>query len=828
MSKTNRTSDIYTAIKSHLIQHDMEILDRASHLHKVYLSEKNYRLHALDKYQKNHQRVLHSLANNLERKDLNRGAKMFQKLGDKLARDSVRDKLYIEEAVNGMIFLKQAIWDILQEAGLLELPSDDFYYFSKTTATFCDVVASSIAFTYHNQYSKKIESEHTSREEAENFLHSEKKYSEDIVETIREPLLVLDKGLRVVSVNSAFNKTFKVSKRETLGKPVYKLGNGQWNIPQLRQLLESILPQKSQIQGFEVEHNFEKIGKKIMRLNAKKIEPVQLILLVVEDITDQIYQERELKSSQEKYRILVEGVKDYAIFIIESDGRIATWNRGAQRILGYNAKEVIGKNFEIFRTNEDDRKNAIEELEQVKRVGQYHEIGLRNRKDGSYFWADVLTTKIFHNAQQRGFAKIIRDISKQKTNEENLKFLSEASRMLSSTLDYKLTLDNIGKLAVPKIADWFAIDMLSDKGELQQVTLTHKDPAKIQWAREYRASNPPDMNRSTGVPQVIKTGKPVLFPHITKEMLKKFSKTEKEYKLALSIGITSAMIVPLFRSKKPIGAISLITTESKRNFNKKDLAMAQELSNRASVALENAKLYKLSQDAVSLRDTFISVASHELKTPVTSVKLFTQVLRKHSEVIGDAKAVDYLTKMENQLDKLTELIYDLLNVAKIQAGRMTFRKETFDFDTAVMEVISILQESITKHRLIVNGQTQTQITGDKERIGQVINNLISNAVKYSPKSNSINIELSKNNNDVILSVQDFGVGIHKSHLHKIFDRFYRVYSPTDKTYPGLGLGLYISAEIIKRHDGKLWVESTPKKGSIFTFSLPIHGTNSKD
>jgi len=407
--------------------------------------------------------------------------------------------------------------------------------------------------------------------------------------------------------------------------------------------------------------------------------------------------------------------------------------------------------------------------------------------------------------------------------EGNLSYLAEASKILSSSLDYQTTLNTIAKLAVPEIADWCAVDILDAKGVLQQVAIVHKDPKKIKWAKELRKHKPRDMNAPTGIPNVLRTGKSEIYPHITDEMLVASAKDKKELKLLRDLEFKSAMIVPVFEQKKPIGGITFVTTETRRHYNTADLRMAEELATRASVAIENARLYKGSQDAITIRDEFISVASHELKTPITSVKMFTQVLKKHSEQIGDTKAASHLSKMDKQLNKLTELIYDLLNVSKIQAGKMDFKKEYFDFDKAVKEVVSILQHTSEKHKLIIEGETNQKVYGDEERIGQVVNNLISNAIKYSPKNIKILINLSTDKKNVQVSVRDKGIGMSKQHLNRIFERFYRVYDTNDKTFPGLGIGLYISSEIVKRHNGHLRVESTPGKGSTFSFSIPIDG-----
>ncbi len=437
---------------------------------------------------------------------------------------------------------------------------------------------------------------------------------------------------------------------------------------------------------------------------------------------------------------------------------------------------------------------------------EYHEI---NMVIGTY--CDIVSSKIaitYHKERQ--------------LFEGNLQYLVEASKILSSSLDYEKTLCTVAELAVPHIADWCTVDVFNDKGELKQVAVAHKDPKKVKWAQEFRKKQPIDLKSNTGISLVLSTGKPFLISEITDELLRTSIKDQKTYRLAKSLGFYSVMVVPIYIREKINGAISFISTEGKRHYNQADLNMAEELANRASLAIENAKLYKGSQEAITLRDEFITVASHELKTPVTSVKIFTQILKKHSEQIGDQKAVQHLSKMDLQISKLTELIYDLLNVSKIQAGKIEFRKEFFDFDKAVTEIVDILQQSETKHIIKIIGSTHKKIFADEERIGQVVNNLISNAFKYSPNSDKVVIRLKADKINVYVEVQDFGIGMEQEHLERIFERFYRIYGNPETSFSGLGIGLYISAEIIRRHNGKLWVESNPGKGSTFYFSLPIH------
>ena len=225
------------------------------------------------------------------------------------------------------------------------------------------------------------------------------------------------------------------------------------------------------------------------------------------------------------------------------------------------------------------------------------------------------------------------------------------------------------------------------------------------------------------------------------------------------------------------------------------------------------------------KDDFIGIASHELKTPVTSIKAYTQVLERMLLKKGETMEAGMINRMDGQLNRLTSLIGDLLDVTKINSGKLQFNDRDFEFNDHVRELVEDLQRTTEKHKLIENFLPTGIVFGDKERIGQVITNLITNAIKYSPKADRIIIHTGIKNNEVNLCVQDFGIGIEEDKLNKVFEQFYRVSGDMQHTFPGLGLGLYISSEIIKREGGRIWVTSKHGEGSTFCFALPLKSKN---
>jgi len=220
------------------------------------------------------------------------------------------------------------------------------------------------------------------------------------------------------------------------------------------------------------------------------------------------------------------------------------------------------------------------------------------------------------------------------------------------------------------------------------------------------------------------------------------------------------------------------------------------------------------------KEEFIGIASHELKTPVTSIKAYTQILRDTLLEKKDEASADLLLRMDHQIDRLSTLIRDLLDVTKITEGQLVLKPEEYDLNELIIEVVEDLQMMTRKHTIITELQQGKTLFGDKERTAQIIVNLLSNAIKYSPTADKIFIRTFQKEKEVTVCVQDFGIGISPDMQKKLFKRFFRVSDETASTFPGLGLGLFIAAEIVRKQHGRIWVESTPNEGSTFCFSLP--------
>jgi PAS domain S-box-containing protein len=263
---------------------------------------------------------------------------------------------------------------------------------------------------------------------------------------------------------------------------------------------------------------------------------------------------------------------------------------------------------------------------------------------------------------------------------------------------------------------------------------------------------------------------------------------------------------------KPIRMLGTVQDITQIRQTEEDLL---KINQQLQVALEEQKGIQ------KQKDDFLGIASHELKTPVTSIKAYAQVLQKVLKTKGDERESIMMAKMDAQINRLTSLIGDLLDVTKMNTGRMEFHYSDFDLNEMIKAIVEELQRTTERHTIETELQDVGTIHADKERLGQVLINLLSNAIKYSPDANKIRVYSYLENKEIIVCVEDYGIGISEDNLQKVFEQFYRVSGNMQHTFPGLGLGLYISSEIIRREGGRLWVNSVQNAGSTFCFSLPV-------
>ena len=313
--------------------------------------------------------------------------------------------------------------------------------------------------------------------------------------------------------------------------------------------------------------------------------------------------EESLRESEERFRLMVEGVKDYAIFMLDPGGCVTTWNEGAERIEGYGEDEILGRHFSSFYAVEDvERGHPEDVLRAALAEGRYVEEGLKVRQDGSTFWASaVITTLRDRKGNLKGFSMVVHDTTERKHTDDVLRFLAESGATLSSSLGYRDTLANVARLAVPTLADWCAVDVMEEDGSVERLAVEHSDPEKIALAYELQERYPSDPESTRGVRKVLKTGEPDMMAEIPEELLDEVAVDPEHQQIMSKLGLRSYMVVPMVARGRNHGVITLVSAESGRRYDKTDLRLAEELARRAALAVDNAKLYEEAQREIAER-----------------------------------------------------------------------------------------------------------------------------------------------------------------------------------------------------------------------------------
>jgi PAS domain S-box-containing protein len=563
---------------------------------------------------------------------------------------------------------------------------------------------------------------------------------------------------------------------------------------------------------------------------------------IARDVTES----KTIETIERQLAAIVESSED-AIIGKTLDSIITSWNPGAERLYVYTAGEAVGNSIAMLVPPErpDELPGIMNRLKRGERIHHYETV--RVKKDGSHLEVSLSISPIrAADGTITGAATIARDIGEQKKAERerarlleaeqtarrraeviqgNVTFLARASEILAGSLDYQTTLGNVARLAVPYLGDWCTIDLVEDDGRFRRIALSHPDPEKVDLARRLQEKYPPNEQSSEAVMQVVRTGESVLVPEITPEALDRASMDDEQRTIIKGLGLRSYLVVPLPARGRILGVISFVFAESDRRYGAEEQSLAEDLGRRAAIAVDNARLYLQAQEALQLRNEFLSIASHELKTPLTSLQLQVQILervmsRDMAAPMSSERAQHVLAGAQRQVKRLSKLINDLLDVSRIAAGKVELELATVELGELVSDVIERFRSEAATVGSPIALHVETNVVGswDPFRIDQVVTNLLSNAIKYG-LGNPIDVTVAAASGTARLCVVDHGIGIALDDLTRIFDRFERMTSV--QSYGGLGLGLYIARQIVDAHGGTIGVSSEPSCGSTFTVELPL-------
>ncbi len=405
----------------------------------------------------------------------------------------------------------------------------------------------------------------------------------------------------------------------------------------------------------------------------------------------------------------------------------------------------------------------------------------------------------------------------------DLAFLAEASRILVGSLEEAMTLAAVTQHIVPYLADGCVIDVVDEMGRFQRRATRHVDPGKDTLIVDLEQQYPPAPQARYGYPHVAQSREVAFYPQVKDADLVVLAQSPDHLALLRALEIHSYMCLPLVGRERTLGTITLLRRAPSPNYTPATLALAQALAGRIALTLDNIQLYRAARQAIQIRDEFLSVASHEMKTPLTSLLLAVHSLLRITRQ-ETLPAPDYLTRrlttVEAQSKRLARLMDDLLDISRIEAGRLQLEPQPMDLAALAGQVVGQFEEELIQAGCPLTLEAAAPVWGhwDPARLEQVITNLLTNAMKYG-QGHPIHITVTRNGSQARLRVHDEGIGIAPDHLERIFGRFERAVAPGK--YGGIGLGLYITRQIIEAHGGTIGVISAPGQGATFTVMLPL-------
>ncbi|HXG59608.1 MAG TPA: ATP-binding protein, partial [Thermoanaerobaculia bacterium] len=534
----------------------------------------------------------------------------------------------------------------------------------------------------------------------------------------------------------------------------------------------------------------------------------------------------------ERYRTLVEASPTaQAVGTSDPEGYVVEDSPSWRTLTGQTFEEMRGRGW-LDAVHPDHRSavaRAVDEAIAERRIYQM-EFPLR-LADGMYRWFAAKGVPVHdEDGTLREWIGTCTDVDQRRSSEEHLRFLARASELFASSLDYEATLRNLTQAAVPALADWCTVDMATGNPEdpYERLAIAHADPEKIDLAWKLHKQYPHN-TETNAIMQAIRSGKPQLVRNISDELLRRVTYDEEHYRIARELGLVSWMIVPLPGRRGPLGAITFVSSDSKRLFTDVDLFHAEEFARRAATAIENAMLYRAAQEANRAKDDFLATLSHELRTPMTAILGWARVLQDGPP--DDDTVTSAVEAILRSAQAQARLIDDVLDVSRIIAGKMQLAPEPVDMCEVIEAALRTVQPAADAKGVSLEIQRRpgvTLVTGEPGRLQQVIWNLLSNAIKFTPRGGEVVVRAEQSGSFVRITVRDTGKGIAREFLPHVFEPFRQGENVTTRTHGGLGLGLTIVKELVELHGGNISASSDGEgKGASFVVELPVRSVHAE-
>lgn len=650
-----------------------------------------------------------------------------------------------------------------------------------------------------------------------------------VVDYVVDGILTFDDRGLIETINPAAEKLFGYPPEELIGQNVKVLVSEPH-----RGQIDTYLATALEPDG----DRFREIGREVigrrhdgttffmdLAVSRFRLASRQYFTGIIRDISERKKLELEQQEANERLRSVVDHVVD-GIITFDEDGRIASFNRSAESIFRYSSAEVIGQNASwlIADAFHDDPK--FDSLHTLRHgtgtiVGVGREV-VGQRKDGSLFPLELSVSE-FQLQGQRFFTGIIRDITDRKRADERIQFLANATALLTSVVESSSLLSRVAKVPVPLFADWCVVDICDPDGHVTKSAVAHLDPEKKTILRRLKRRQPAAAGPGALVSDVLQRGKPRLITDAASPFEYIEPRTGDDRELLLSLDPQSLICAPLMVRHTPFGAITFAFSGGFRRYLDADLTVAEDFVHRASIALENTRLYEEARDADRRKDEFLAMLAHELRNPLAPVRNALEIVR--TEGIDAEVATKAFEAIDRQVNHMVRLVDDLLDLSRLMRGKIQLRPERLLLRDVIERGIETAGPLIDSHghELVVSvPKTPVYVFADPVRLDQVISNLLNNAAKYTERGGVIRLCVKTRDQYAVIKVRDTGIGIDPKLLPQLFDLFRQAESTVDRSQGGLGIGLTLVRSLVEMHGGKVEARSDGLgTGAEFVVRLPV-------
>ncbi len=537
------------------------------------------------------------------------------------------------------------------------------------------------------------------------------------------------------------------------------------------------------------------------------------------DITAKKQAELERTRTEERYRALVEA-STVMVFSSDPSGRVSEMPEW-RALTGQPTSELRTSGL-LEAIHADDRDRVAEAWRTALSTESAYTIEYRiHQRDGAYRWYRSRAVPIHENGMIREWVGVFDDIEDEHLARQRHAAVDNALGVLGTSLDYEWNLAAVTRLVVPTLADYCSIDLVDEAGAIRRVSSTHVDPQKEEILRDLWRKYPYQPG-DRGVPSVVKNGVAEMTPDIDVAEVVSYAKTEEQRDMLLALAPRSFLSVPMISHGQVFGALALVYSDSGRTYGGAERAAVEQIAARAATAIENARLFSDAQAASRAKSEFLATMSHELRTPLNAIAGYADLMAMGVRGPVTPDQLRDLTRIRQNQQHLLEIITNILNFSRIEAGRIQYDIRPCAIGEVLARMEGVIEpqaraREITYEYLPV--LPTVAVLADREKLEQVLINLLGNAVKFTARGGHIALSAAEQGGRVRIDVRDTGVGIKTDQLESIFAPFVQLESSFTRTVEGTGLGLAISRELARGMGGELRASSVPGEGSVFTLEL---------